>query len=545
MVSPYAQNFYFCDLLFRKFPVPCAEGLEARSCKPEPETMKQKVNGQRVINWHRPLGKDEFRQSYLRHKDAPLAEDLDTTKIIDLTHPDACDCSACMYKMGYWGAAPIDFARQEIRNMVSESNCVTMGEFIRPELRERWVQSANEQHAESVGNSEAKIQENVTKNLLALKKYMEVRGKPNRLIPEFLERSLEQEDDLDLVPQIVSNGLQSQENFLIELLLLHPFWVRSLSNWKDPGTAPLERLTSLLNHLLVIYPVQDFFYREWKGYNISIESNWMQWFIMQAQGVSIYKVAKDFGWDVSRNYLRALTQVSGNWDFDEACEIARYMVLGIPEEIHPVVLEWGDLYYDPLSPCSTWQDNRFQERSITWISRNYQSLTEDDLHLVLAWVSSLRENSSREELGRFSWKGRSPARVLELCRRWVEDSHREKDKQMEWKPRGWDWRWTEENGKIWTISELWNGRLLIFEGVNMHHCVGDYVTRCVQGKSAIFSLQCDGKRKATVEVNPSTKKIVFAAGHCNRDLHSEEQEILDVWIEKVQNKPKHQRLKSA
>ncbi|MFP6645094.1 MAG: PcfJ domain-containing protein [Candidatus Latescibacterota bacterium] len=52
---------------------------------------------------------------------------------------------------------------------------------------------------------------------------------------------------------------------------------------------------------------------------------------------------------------------------------------------------------------------------------------------------------------------------------------------------------TENNDKLdarqWTVQELRTSALLQVEGRMMHHCVGSYTRRCINGEVSIWSLR--------------------------------------------------------
>ena len=66
----------------------------------------------------------------------------------------------------------------------------------------------------------------------------------------------------------------------------------------------------------------------------------------------------------------------------------------------------------------------------------------------------------------------------------------------------------------------------------MKHCVGTYSESCMNGKSAIFSIQNVLSRNnslVTVEVAPKTRKIIQVSRRFNESASSFEKEIIKEW----------------
>ena len=97
---------------------------------------------------------------------------------------------------------------------------------------------------------------------------------------------------------------------------------------------------------------------------------------------------------------------------------------------------------------------------------------------------------------------------------------------------GWNWS-TYAHGKNWRFTELTNTQQLIDEGNAMNHCVGSYTVSCVDQHSAIFSLQDESGRIATVEIDPLVKSVEQAQGKCNAGLRKATLSVIDKWLEAV------------
>ena len=82
----------------------------------------------------------------------------------------------------------------------------------------------------------------------------------------------------------------------------------------------------------------------------------------------------------------------------------------------------------------------------------------------------------------------------------------------------------------WTVTELTMSEALVAEARTMRHCVSSYDLRCAQGLSAIFSVRFGGERRVTVELEPSTRRVVQARGFANRACTDEELAVIYRWL---------------
>jgi hypothetical protein len=111
----------------------------------------------------------------------------------------------------------------------------------------------------------------------------------------------------------------------------------------------------------------------------------------------------------------------------------------------------------------------------------------------------------------------------------------EHEQVKEWEPSGFGMFELEEDnedlkcGVRWTIQELCTSALLYVEGRMMHHCVGSYTKKCVEGETSIFSIRAQPIPKnpkpdeepdrpthvLTLAVDTKKKRITQARGKFN------------------------------
>jgi len=94
-----------------------------------------------------------------------------------------------------------------------------------------------------------------------------------------------------------------------------------------------------------------------------------------------------------------------------------------------------------------------------------------------------------------------------------------------------DFEYIDNEDNIWTITQLSTAKELFSEGNAMKHCVGSYVTRCVNGHSYIFSVKCNLERIVTVEINKNYNgfKIVQMKGKANSIPSHRAQKVINIW----------------
>lgn len=91
------------------------------------------------------------------------------------------------------------------------------------------------------------------------------------------------------------------------------------------------------------------------------------------------------------------------------------------------------------------------------------------------------------------------------------------------------------NGRVYTFKQILTVKDLIMEGKRMNHCVGGYVTECMDRSSSIWSLQLrfpKGKVKKvlTIEILEKSATINQAHGMCNRNFSKEEEGAIQAWM---------------
>ena len=74
---------------------------------------------------------------------------------------------------------------------------------------------------------------------------------------------------------------------------------------------------------------------------------------------------------------------------------------------------------------------------------------------------------------------------------------------------------------------------LVNEGNSLHHCIGAYVDRIIDGKSYIFFMRDDKELKksfVTVEINPKNLNIFEIKGSLNENPEPSIRRIAEKWV---------------
>lgn len=129
-------------------------------------------------------------------------------------------------------------------------------------------------------------------------------------------------------------------------------------------------------------------------------------------------------------------------------------------------------------------------------------------------------------MSRRNWKAMQAAR---------QEWHR-----TDWKPpiNVPDFFWSEDDSDAcapttWSIRQITRRNDLVNEGRELNHCVGSYVSDCMAGESAIFSLKRHSgglaKRCLTIEVSPEHECVVTALGRNNSRPTSKTRQLMNRW----------------
>lgn len=501
--------------------------------------MKQKVNGQRVINWHRPFRKGEdLSQRYLRLKDEPLMEDLaQTTDESDefRDHKSPCSCPICEKQyFENWAATTYQQAKQEASQLLFPSDSNDLASLVPPSL---WNQLRSREEEESESQTAPLRRDRVTALDLPhiLGSYFinfseNNQQRPSPKLIQTLKKELKNLTVRNKIAQLVENHPQFL-SAVSDLLVLQPFWIRDLRHWRDSETDPERRLISLASHLLVEYEVPEFFWNDWKKGLEIYDTDWLKWFLLWTRGVSIHRTSDNFGWQFPKKFMQRLAEAPAHLDFEWACVWAEMKRLNVPDSAfeYELLRGYNEYSHPPLRSASDDPFIIFQKNSLIWIARHQHELSREQIFLILEWA----ENEYYERINpgkpNFSLTGRSVARALEASTIYDIDQNGPLEHRS-WINKGWDWEYNDEEDNVWTFTELTTSKDLRSEGLYMNHCSLDYAAACHQQKSAFFSMKFNDQRKATIEVDPGLGTVTESHGKANSQVAKTSRRILNKWL---------------
>ena len=360
-----------------------------------------------------------------------------------------------------------------------------------------------------------------------------------------------------------SNENVGLSDFYNTILFFAPFWIREPSEW-NPATS------SLTQHLFEKFKISGIFEDICKSSQVNyseLSIHWMSRYIILAQGGSISKASKFFGWSELSNkfyyYLRTTPYNKRNIHEDLESDYIEKMIagaflysLGATENVISRITENANLYLfakiayhetdhviDKLYSKEHWDDlNLFRKKTylswkelIYWLIRHADSLTDQNISEINNWAIHQIYERQRHQLGRLSFKGRSVQRILQLTQEYYTNIHNFGNSipKLEWKRKGFDCEIKDDTGDIWSVQEIVSSKELVEEGKAMSHCVASYYQNCFKENIAIFSFKKDEKRELTLELNCQNLSINQVTGKNNRSLKPQENRIVNFWFRHI------------
>lgn len=327
-------------------------------------------------------------------------------------------------------------------------------------------------------------------------------------------------------------------------------WERPLEDWKPKGKAADTQFRSLVRHLIVKYSVPQFLYSVFWDDTDGLRHRGSFLFYYLAQGGSLRKAVKpDFSYELRGEWVHAyrpllpvpltkrmchtFTQSTSEHTLVSAVRHAQIEAFGGGQRVAERVCATHlgrDLAGGSLA-------EEFWQSVLQWVC-NQTMLDPARIGNIVDWVRHRR----MEDANTFSMKGRTAVSVLREVERWHTDLAAQRDalkgiyESSGIKPyrgvRKVRLPTGADHKEIWTITEILNGKELREEGRAHRHCVVSYARSIEDGGTSIWSLQVDGVRRVTIEVNNRTRQIVQAAGKFNRRATPVEKKTIDQWVAK-------------
>ncbi|WP_459210314.1 PcfJ domain-containing protein [Aquimarina rhabdastrellae] len=300
-------------------------------------------------------------------------------------------------------------------------------------------------------------------------------------------------------------------------------YVNNITEWEPASQLPEEQLKSLIKHSFEYYQTPDFlissFFEEQKKY--------MLWYVQLGAGKSVQKlIGLPFGF--TKKMAHEFKKTPEGFSVAQALIRAQAIGYGASDSQTEQMI-WSGL-------TRVEGHEQFWSTVVHFFARHEIAFNEIDE--ILAYLSFVIERNAA-----YTMQGRTLDALKRQTEEWRNHMNnlREEQNYMRWESSNipaFSLGKIIDNKKVtYKIIELLDSRELYVEGYDMHHCVASYADDCFIGDSAIFSMRkySDDKveKLATIEIEPQTKELIEVQAKYNEMISSEAQEILELWIERV------------
>lgn len=514
--------------------------------------MKQRRDGEKIINWHMPLRPDDLKRRYIQNRvEAVDSHLLSWEDDDDGLYGDDALCYDDYWNYGDRGDG-FDYLLTEAVYLLEHELAGIEAPLLVPPTIESRPADQSPQLPELLvegGSLSAggDLGERLHCFLSALRscrwslpndKRAPVTWPPVAFAALVKRACHEARDQLTAVREALPPGRSESLATLSLIVAFAPFWIRTPRSWLLPTGNASTKLRALIDHLFVQFPAPPILYANWLRVTGVARAKWLCWLILLGQGEGLRKAARVFGWSIAKSLEQHLWKVPDGLGPMEGCMYAEVLRLGGGETEFRRLLRNPAFVIDPTAGSENQIEGverredlptahlAFWRETVRWLSRHRDELTDDDAELILRW-SMHRFTEERREGGAFSWKGKRPERTRQSALEF-ERAVQDRVPLLSWADRGWN-RTLQRAGEDWSFHELLTSRELSDEGRTLHHCVAGYAHACQAGRAAIFSVQRNGTRILTIEVRPEPRALVQVRGLCNRAPSSEERTVVDEW----------------
>ena len=283
----------------------------------------------------------------------------------------------------------------------------------------------------------------------------------------------------------------------------------------------------LIRHLYVKYPVPKFFFNLFTSQRP--DHFGFNWFFCLAQGGSFQKLVKDL---MTKKEVISFLEAPEDYTVEQAFWFAKMHHRGLPGGLIKKLIFDKDLFFG-VNVLNVGHHERFNE-AINFYGKYYKDMDERTFGEVTDFIKHKFADAA------FSLKGRTLNSVKTLSNEWhVLVQKAQFGQKVSWAGiQNKIWVHEEEKQNIiWEIRELKSNHDLINEGRKLRHCIGGYVTSCLNGGCNIFSLRkyyfntLNEIIKNRVTIEKRGKELVQVRGLMNRLPDKEEIRIIRKWAE--------------
>ncbi len=308
-------------------------------------------------------------------------------------------------------------------------------------------------------------------------------------------------------------------------------WKAEPEDWEPRGKSTHTIFSSLVDHLIVEYPVPRFLYGVFYHHNIwGYDGTLAMFFAHLASGGSAYRHMKSGFMPVvmTRKMCHIFLNMPSGTFFFHAIRAAQVEALGGTRVLAEAICEssLGRGFKD---------DERFWLTVMRWFCENPIG-DNAQIAPLIDYIAEMRRRGRG-----YSMKGRTVRSLVRGMEAWHRELARARGvKAAVYVPSGlkagsWKFKTDGDDGAntytTWTMTEILSTAALAAEGRTMSHCVLMYAGSISRRKTSIWSLRCDGIRRLTVRVSSETKAVVEARGKCNRRATPAEMNKLNRWAQ--------------
>ena len=325
-------------------------------------------------------------------------------------------------------------------------------------------------------------------------------------------------------------------------------WIRPLASWKSKGTKAETKFRSLARHLTCRYAMPEFLFTAFfihipirglvAGPRTAVQNKaqMIRLFEYLAGGGSVKKAVRDDMLPVAftKRMCHEFMQGPASGDIYTAIRYAQVRSSGGDERLSRAIastrlgrglhdantedrwllaLAWfcrqGMLNPDSVGPLVDYIEHRYQEADFEITGRSVAAMTRG----MEAWHELLAlQGRNRNEFGGDTYSYRKPPAKFEST--------------------GLEPVLQDYSGILYSVEEILTMNELRTEGSAMRHCVSSYWHRIESGQTSIWTLQRDGSRALTIEVDNTTRAVVQARGACNAPPKGDERMVMYNWATK-------------
>jgi len=323
--------------------------------------------------------------------------------------------------------------------------------------------------------------------------------------------------------------LLREENALVLNRVVRQNWIRPPDNWRPRGKGRRALLRSLADHLIARYPVPEFVCRAFFDPNIADEKvcKAAPLFAALARGESVGHCIESsiIVPPMTRRMRHMFLQSPPDMPLVQA--VLRALVLGYGGDASLAAALLNARIFNNRCPKLFWAD------AVHWFCR--QPCIE--LKEIQPLIDYMGHRHKRDRT--FNFRGRTLKAMMRGMNEWHQDLALERRLfGLVFKPSGLTpglWTVRPPTGgdsappDTWKMREILSSNRLVVEGRSMDHCVADYAEQIVSNECSIWSLQCNGRLRLTVEVDTKKREVAQARGKGNRMPKKREKAMIRHW----------------